>query len=97
MYIPNTHVLSIIYIKSKQISSITLLQKVRLTSSRLRQGRAASNGLSIIYITNTHVLYIICTSQVNRFHPLHTLHTVRLTSSRPLQGRAASNGLTKCI
>ena len=82
----------------EDISDMSL--RIAVTNVELKnkkKGRAASNGLSIIYITNTHVLYIICTSQVNRFHPLHTLHTVRLTSSRPLQGRAASNGLTKCI
>ena len=46
MYITYTHVSSIIYITSNIFHALYTLHKVRLTSSRLLQGRAASNGLT---------------------------------------------------
>ena len=46
MYITNTHVSSIIYITSNIFHALYTLHKVRLTSSRLLQGQAASNGLT---------------------------------------------------
>ena len=77
----------------EDISDMSL--RIAITNVELKQQK--KDIKYILCTSQIHMFYPPYTSQVNRLHPLITLHKVRLTSSRLLQGRAASNGLTECI